>query len=571
MQRKLHPDTIFFLGDLFDGGREWATENEKSHSPEERYRKYGQKFWFREFQRFGRIFFDHWDDGGMEAGPGQRGRRMIASLPGNHDLGLGVGIQKPVRDRFGAYFGEGNRVDVIGNHTFVSVDTLSLSAMSQAEPSTGSQGVGEPGGPKTEHENIWMPVEEFLNGAKAAKRRAVGREIRFLGGKTEEPRHEHAITQMRDTRLRLGSLDAGEGSAEFPTILLTHVPLYRPPGTPCGPKREHWPPAVVQAEGQPLENDERNAIAVRAGYQYQNVLTPEISKLLIEKIGNIAHVFSGDDHDYCEVVHKGYTAGAAGGGGVREITVKSISWAMGVRKPGFQMLSLWNPVDEVGHPIPIKEEENTGSKGERDADRTMQSHLCLLPDQLGIFLWYAVFLSITILALSIRSVHTVSYGRLSSSHIAEYDAQGPLLPTTRSRKPSSSAEEEKAAYATYPPQRDYSDANDSQGLKSSHAAHSSDGLSVRTNNKPRSRSPGGYGYALPASHSPSSPVPSPMANFQPASEGAVTSLDGEFGMLGSVGMKRRGRARMAFGELVGGLFQVAWVAVLWYLWLVWGG
>ncbi|KAI9714194.1 MAG: hypothetical protein M1812_006415 [Candelaria pacifica] len=573
MQKRLHPDTIFFLGDLFDGGREWATEGEKSHSPEERYRRYGQKFWLREFQRFGRIFFDHWGDGGMEAGQGQRGRRMIASLPGNHDLGLGVGIQKPVRDRFGAYFGESNRVDVVGNHTFVSVDTVSLSAMSQADPSTGSQGAGESSGPKTEHENIWMPVEEFLNGAKAAKRRAVGREIRFLGGKVEDLRHEHAIAQMRDTRLRLGSLDAGEGSAEFPTILLTHVPLYRPPGTPCGPKREHWPPSVAQAKGQPLENDERNAIAVRAGYQYQNVLTPEISKLLVEKIGNVAHVFSGDDHDYCEVIHKGYTAGTAGGGGLLEITVKSISWAMGVRKPGFSMLSLWNPVDEVGNPISAKGERLTESEATVDANGTMQSHLCLLPDQLGIFLRYALFLGLTILALAVRAALIVSSGGeggLLSSQAGDYDKEGPLLPITRSREGSSSAEEEKAAYANHPSQPDHSDQDGSQGLNSSLAAHPSDGLSVRTNNRPRSRSPGGYGYALSTSHSPSPPAASSMGNFQPANDGAVSSVGG--GEWAKESKRRRGgRIRVMSLELARSLWRVGSVALIWYLWLVWRG
>ncbi|KAI9746788.1 MAG: hypothetical protein M1835_002417 [Candelina submexicana] len=566
MQTRLRPDTIFFLGDLFDGGREWATESDKSHSPEERYRTYGQNFWLREYKRFGRIFFDHWGDGGREAGRGQRGRRLIASLPGNHDLGLGVGIQRPVKDRFVAYFGEGNRVDVVGNHTFVSVDTVSLSAMSQADPSTGSQGAGEHSGPKTEHENIWMPVEEFLSEVKAAKRRAVGREIRFMGGKTEELRHEHTVTQMRDTRSRLGSLDAGEGSPEFPTILLTHVPLYRPPGTPCGTKREHWPPAVKQAEGQPLENDEKNAIAVRAGYQYQNVLTPEISRLLVEKVGNVAHVFSGDDHDYCEVVHKGYTVGAAGGSGLREITVKSISWAMGVRKPGFLMLSLWNPVDEVGSPVPMKEEESIRNKAEHKADGTMQSHLCLLPDQLGLFLRYALLLGITIVALAMRAVLIAIYGR-EASPVSELDSLGPLLPIIRSSRTGSSAENEKAAYA-YPPERDYSDVNGSKGLNSSHAAHSADGLSVRTNNRLRSRSPGGYGYGLPASQSPSPPAPPTMASFSPVNEGFANSLgSGEW----NKGKRKGGSGRMVVSELVRSLSWVGRFAVVWYLWLIWRG
>src|SRR5256885_14717872 len=47
MQEYLHPDTTIFLGDLFDGGREWAT-HKNSSSPEKRYKKYGEKFWLKE-------------------------------------------------------------------------------------------------------------------------------------------------------------------------------------------------------------------------------------------------------------------------------------------------------------------------------------------------------------------------------------------------------------------------------------------------------------------------------------------------------------------------------------------
>src|ERR1700733_8612442 len=33
LQKKLHPDTIFFLGDLFDGGREWRTAHGNTDDP----------------------------------------------------------------------------------------------------------------------------------------------------------------------------------------------------------------------------------------------------------------------------------------------------------------------------------------------------------------------------------------------------------------------------------------------------------------------------------------------------------------------------------------------------------
>ena len=144
IQRKLDPSTIFFLGDLFDGGREWSTAT--SESPEEQYRKYGILFWQHELDRFSSIFLREW---GQKDGAD---RRIITSLPGNHDLGFGKGIQKAVRDRFQAFFGDGNRIDIIGNHTFVSMDSVSFSAKEDAE--------------STLLKDIWQPAESFLDNVK---------------------------------------------------------------------------------------------------------------------------------------------------------------------------------------------------------------------------------------------------------------------------------------------------------------------------------------------------------------------------------------------------------------------
>ena len=41
--------------------------------------------------------------------------------------------------------------------------------------------------------------------------------------------------------------------------------------------------------------------------------------------------FTGDDHDYCDIQHEN---------GYREITVKSISMAMGKKYPAVQLLSI---------------------------------------------------------------------------------------------------------------------------------------------------------------------------------------------------------------------------------------
>ena len=92
----------------------------------------------KEYTRFGDVFFKSWSGGS----------KLIASLPGNHDLGFASRIQMPVKERFDAYFGPLNRMDVVGNHTFVSIDSVSLSAMDEADPLTGATGRGDGSGKK---------------------------------------------------------------------------------------------------------------------------------------------------------------------------------------------------------------------------------------------------------------------------------------------------------------------------------------------------------------------------------------------------------------------------------------
>lgn len=387
LQGQLQPDTVFFLGDLFDGGREWKTFRGEFEDPSWNHRpkgevgyakewkkKYGQHFWLKEYIRFNELFVDPWKLAGPEAGPGQKGRKLIASLPGNHDLGFGSEVKVPARDRFEAFFGDPNRVDVIGNHTFVSVDTVSLSARSSEERSI------------ADLSNIYKPAEEFLNQVQSAKRKAVERELRRLRGETLDVQQRHEVeeagkpetTVTKDTKNL--SLDPGEGKAELPTILLSHVPLYRPPGTPCGPLREHWPPA-----DPPQDVDHRNAISVSKGYQYQNVLSDADSIDLVERIGNVVRAFSGDDHDYCELTH------ADSKGNVKEITVKSISMAMGVPTPGFVMMSMYNPIDKEGKSL------------SGDQSQTLQTHLCLLPTQLSTYARYGGLAFVSLVMLTIRA------------------------------------------------------------------------------------------------------------------------------------------------------------------------
>lgn len=111
----------------------------------------------------------------------------------------------------------------------------------------------------------------------------------------------------------LSFIDSLSHTHPRPRVLLSHIPLYRDPNTKkCGPLRE----------GSPFR--------LQAGYQYQTVLDSEVSRWLIDSVKPDL-VFSGDDHDYCDITHFE--------GGPREVTVKSISMAMGISRPAVQLLT----------------------------------------------------------------------------------------------------------------------------------------------------------------------------------------------------------------------------------------
>lgn len=514
IQRVLGPDSVVFLGDLFDGGREWGTDT--TTSPEARFQKYTDSFWKKEYQRFSRVFSEQFQEGDAFS-KSPFGRRMIASLPGNHDLGFGSGIQVPVRDRFQSFFGKGNRVDVLGNHTFVSVDTVSLSAMDQPDPNTGSTGGGSgDGGARPPNEDIWKEAEEFLNEMDVHRGKAEMHELRSLQGKEDERyqfRHE--------------AVDIGHPTIEntpkpdvigLPAILLTHVPLFRKAATPCGPYREHYPPS----SNEELEEDEQNALKISGGYQYQNVLTQTISNNLVSKIGpNLVHVYSGDDHDYCEIAHREFS------GSPREITVKSLSWAMGVRRPGFVLTSLWNPIDPV-----------TGRSIE-NVTPSLQNHLCLLPDQLSVFIYYGLTLVLTLFFLLIHAFMAVIYPSTTTP-------DEPILPLSEDRLTSSPS-------PYYHPRHHQTPSFSTSSATTLIAPH---GLASRAANtaatNPRHHSDDYYYHENGKD---------PVTDSLPFNGAAAAQRPGPGG--------GGGRGRGVAGEFVDSVRGVARVVVVWYLFLIW--
>ena len=416
LQRSLRPDATIFLGDLFDGGREWGTL--QSSSPEERYKKYGSKFWLKEYVRFSNLFLRSWNGGGPASSRAEpAGRRILASIPGNHDLGFAAGIQPAVKSRFDAYFGPLNRIDVIGNHSIVSLDSVSLSSMDQVDPETGSSGAGDGSATATASGKIWKPVEAFLVNAKDTRARAIEHTCRtqfnwynpegdnllspiLQDVQPAQPPPPPDIVKRQSPPIQ----SVHEiSSASFPTIVLSHVPFFRSGTTSCGPMRERG-----------------TAIPLQAGYQYQTVLTPLISQDIVKHLRQeeVVQIYSGDDHDYCEIEHSEFT------GHPKEITVKSMSWAMGIRVPGVQLVSLWNPVDCE------RVMAGSGPAGDAHTPRdTIQNRLCLLPDQLGIFIRYAQTLGFTLIVLLVFAVrYDPSAAAAAAAAYPAHEKSEPLLP-----------------------------------------------------------------------------------------------------------------------------------------------
>lgn len=182
-----------------------------------------------------------------------------------------------------------------------------------------------------------------------------------------------------------GSVDfvkryAARGHAS-PIVLFTHIPLARPLDADCGPLRE------------------RGTIRQGHGFGYQNTLSNEASQFLLRSLGP-SLIFSGDDHDYCEYSHPLPFSSASGSTAVREITVKSFSMAMGIRRPGFQLLSLISTVPAIETLTQLP-----------NSPPSLLDTPCFLPDQLGIYLnIYLPFILLSVLSLLAFNVYRALAG-----------------------------------------------------------------------------------------------------------------------------------------------------------------
>lgn len=461
----LQPDYIFFLGDYLDNGR-------LASDP----------YFARESRRFWGIF-NRWPK------KYQQGVNWFTNLPGNHDIGFGNGVKPHSRERFEQTFGKSNTVVEAGGVDFVIVDTPLYSAegelnqearafvdsiaVDSSENQEGQQAPGnEDAGNTSPEENKDTETQSSESrrrrlddqvaenseidpiAAIAAAEGAAGRpesaneasisendgtspqkaapgttpsgkvvdDLKELelksylnapnkgkgkdGKDSKEPESKSASKGTSVSKFAPGAaVDSSvvhynlPGDGRKPRVLLTHVPLYRDTSElTCGPLRES------------------KVFLQNAGYQYQLALSPEISSEILEKIRPVV-AFSGDDHDYCDVTHPSTNT--------REITVKSISMAMGIWRPAVQLFSFGSPKDS--------------------ATFSYETHLCYLPKpyhNIVVYVMTATLIGALLLLHSLR-LRPLRYNyTILPTHGQDYEQSAILAENPMSKKLSNFLKEQ---------------------------------------------------------------------------------------------------------------------------------
>ncbi|XP_042036572.1 uncharacterized protein C630.12-like [Salvia splendens] len=193
-----------------------------------------------------------------------------------------------------------------------------------------------------------------------------------------------------------------------PRVLLTHIPLYRPDWTPCGPHRS-----------SPIVNQLVHRVDHDREIVYQNYITEKSTNLLLELI-KPALVVSGHDHDQCTFSH------AYSNGHTIEHTVRPVSWQQGNLHPSFMLLSAKN---------------SSVSDGITPEDALM-TNLCFLPAQTHIYRWYLSLFAMTVVVILLWPANEVHITRnLCSLMVIIIDVFKSLTNVVKEKN-----EDEKAEY-----------------------------------------------------------------------------------------------------------------------------
>lgn len=391
------PDLVVFLGDVTDRGR-WYKEKSTWDAAHAR--------WARIYDRI-QVLQNATHEPLRPRTVRQR-RDAIPALvmPGNHDIGLPApATGGPRAEHRSAYTWFLERFGVAVDR---STHTIAASGAPESVPSW----------------NVRVPVSTSRDASTAATHELVLLNAQELVGMqplgTAAPAGLHPErgpdTAAAVEQLGLATRNSS-GRIAAPRILFSHVPLARG-------AQEHSCEVPARSAVHGVRRESHRAgvpggdILQGGGIfsTYQNLLQDGVSSWLLERV-QPALIFSGDDHDHCESVHRSWrvatmTHGSVAGFSpydVPELTVKSVSMLEGVHRPGFARLRLLAPpVDRLKQPM---------------LDYTP----CLLPDQVGLWLWaYVPFLIATLAYLAGRSIVT-----------ARGKEDGDLLPsyTLQSRAP----------------------------------------------------------------------------------------------------------------------------------------
>ncbi|XP_051119464.1 uncharacterized protein C630.12 [Andrographis paniculata] len=155
-----------------------------------------------------------------------------------------------------------------------------------------------------------------------------------------------------------------EDNKSNPRVLLTHIPLYRPDWTPCGPHRSS------EIINQRVNRDSDQEVL------YQNYITEHSTKALLDQIKPVL-ILSGHDHDQCTIPH------TSKHGPVVEHTVGTVSWQQGNLYPSFMLLSA----------------SNSAPSDRSNPSEAVSTHLCFLPTQLFMYLWYLSLFAMTLIII----------------------------------------------------------------------------------------------------------------------------------------------------------------------------
>ncbi|KAH0913901.1 hypothetical protein HID58_028347 [Brassica napus] len=249
---------------------------------------------------------------------GQAGDVPTFYISGNHDIGYSrVASHKlDVISRYEKAFGSRNRRFMIGSTEFVSIDAQAIDGNPQKELAL----------------EVWKFVQNVSSDTKS-----------------------------------------------HPRVLLTHIPLYRPDQTPCGPHRAS---SVID---QVSELYHCRIIKEVIGVNQTVPISVRLSLIPTPFMQTL--VLSGHDHDQCTLTHKSEA------GSVTEHTLGTISWQQGNLYPSFMLLSVPNAIHQ----------------NSSDQDNMLHTQLCFLPRQLFIYIWYLSLFVVTLLALLLWPNHGVSF------------------------------------------------------------------------------------------------------------------------------------------------------------------